>query len=480
MTDHLPNEEIRVAGHLEEKRGIYQIILNWKNSKGVRKRQSVSTGLPIKGNKTRAMGMLEEMKRQKKSELEEHRAKEENQKPGTDGILFSDFLELWLKAIKPDIALTTYGSYASNVEQVIAPYFREKGVLLSELTPKHLNTFYTEQKKRVKVLTVQRYHANISNALKYAVENDFIEYSIMGTGKVKRPVVPKNQKLVGKFLRLSEIVEVFDKIKGHKLELGVILAAYYGLRRSEVLGLRWESIDFDANSITIEHTVTQTRIDGKTITIVGDTTKSKTSNRSLPLVPTFRQKLLSVKEEQEHYRKLCGKSYNQKEGKYVYTDPLGNRINPSYLTRVFPDWMEQNGFPRLRFHDLRHTCASLLLACGVSLKQIQEWLGHSTFAITADLYAHLDSSSKVVSAQAMTWLDNTLLAQDSSAAESHPIQDKDIDYANAQDLPEMVHMALVAGASKDDLLAWLKENDFTKDENMKNSLMTFIQPDHQK
>ena len=102
-------------------------------------------------------------------------------------------------------------------------------------------------------------------------------------------------------------------------------------------------------------------------------------------------------------------------GEAEYTDPLGNRINPCYLTAAFPKFMIENGFRRMRFHDLRLSCASLLLANGVPLKQIQEWLGHSDFAITANTYAHLEFSSKLTSAQAMTWIDKTSLANGTEA-----------------------------------------------------------------
>jgi integrase len=82
--------------------------------------------------------------------------------------------------------------------------------------------------------------------------------------------------------------------------------------------------------------------------------------------------------------------------------------------------MEENGFRRIRFHDLRHSCASLLLAAGISLKQIQEWLGHSDFAITANTYAHLEFKSKVAAAQSMTWIEKTSIGQESPVCEKPP------------------------------------------------------------
>ena len=189
----------------------------------------------------------------------------------------------------------------------------------------------------------------------------------------------------------------------------MILAGYYGLRRGEIVGLRWESIDFEQNTITIEHTVVVAQVDGKKTIVESDTAKTLSSLRTLPLVPQFRNILLSLKEEKELYQKLCGNAYNRKEGRYIYTDALGNRIRPDYLTAEFPKFMEKNGFRRMRFHDLRHSCASLLLANGVPLKQIQDWLGHSSFKITADAYAHLDYASKLSAANAMTWIQETSL-----------------------------------------------------------------------
>ena len=394
MADTSTSNKIKVSGHVEDVRGIFHIKLTWTDDMGNRGRKSVTTGLTVKGNKKRAEDMLIDAKRAQENVL--------RGMPGLDRLLFADFMEQWLEHIKPEIRTTTFGGYQMNVERTIAPYFRKKRILLQELEAEDINEFYAELLKTIKATTVHKFHANISKALKYAVEKDYIQFSFMG--KVKRP---KPERYVGKFLRQSETVELFDAVKGHRLELGVILGAFYGLRRGEIIGLRWEAIDFEANTITIEHTVTLATIDGKRIEVVGDTTKSKASYRTLPLIPAIRTKLLAVQEEQETNRKLCGRSYNKVEGKYIYTDALGNRIKPDYLSSEFPKFLDRNGFRKMRFHDLRHSCASLLLANGVSLKQIQEWLGHSDFSITANTYAHLDFQSKLASASAMSWIDNT-------------------------------------------------------------------------
>lgn len=400
MSGHKKRKAIKVSGHLEEKRGIYQMALNWVERNGERGRKSISTGLKVKGNKKRAEEMLREARKAQEQVL--------RNMPDSDEMLFADFMEQWLEVIRPNVKLTTFGGYQGNVRHSIAPYFREKGILLHEITSDDINGFYAEQLKIVKATSVHQYHANIIKALKYANDNGLIQHSPLE--KVKRP---KAERYIGKFLKQSEIVKLFEAVKGHKLELGVILGAFYGLRRGEILGLQWSAIDFEANTITIKHTVTPAFVDGKGVIIADDTTKTISSRRTLPLVPSFRAKLLAIKAEQEENRRLCGKSYNKAEGKYIYTDPLGNRINVQYLSKELPKFLEKHDLPVIRFHDLRHSCASLLLANGVSMKQIQEWLGHSDFSITANTYAHLDFNSKLETAKSMKWIEQTSLGRES-------------------------------------------------------------------
>lgn len=373
-----------VAGHLHEKNGYYYIILNLTDSAGKRKPKWISTGLTIKGNKKRAEQML----------MEERR-KYANAKTGDD-VLFADFMEQWLEIVKSTVSIPTYSSYVNAVKSIIAPYFRKKKILLRDLQAHDIQMFYQEQLQRVKASSVIHYHANIHKALKYAVKNDMIPSN--PADKVERP---KQDKFYGNFYDRDELNKLFEAVTGTKLELPVLLGAFYGLRRSEIVGLKWSAIDFEQNTITISHTVTSCNLDGKCVIVAKDTTKTKSSRRTLPLVPYFHEKLLAVKAQQKRNQKLCGRSYNREFLEYICVDDIGDRFKPNYITSQFPKLLERNGFRKIRFHDLRHSCASLLLASGVPMKHIQEWLGHSDFSTTANIYAHLDYSSKLTSASAM-------------------------------------------------------------------------------
>ena len=179
------------------------------------------------------------------------------------------------------------------------------------------------------------------------------------------------------------------------------MTAFYGFRKSEVLGLRWNAIDFDNNTITVKRTVVRTVVDGKTMLLERDTTKTKSSMRTLPLVDTFREKLLALKAAQKENEKLCGNCYNSKYKGYLFVDPMGNLFDPRTVTARFKQILKKNGLKDIRFHDLRHSCASLLVSHGVDLKSVQEWLGHSDITTTANIYAHLDYQSKIASADVM-------------------------------------------------------------------------------
>ncbi|MBR4628756.1 MAG: site-specific integrase [Ruminococcus sp.] len=374
-----------VSGHLSEKKGHYYAVITYKDGLGNRKTKWIATGLPVKGNKKRAEAFLNEQK-----------LKYEEIDSSPEEILFADYMEEWLEIVKTSIATVTYSSYSMMVKKTIAPYFRRRKIKLVDLTAKDIQNFYLAELKRVSANTVIHYHANIHKALKYAVKLDLIPTN--PADKIERP---RKGSFKGSFYDTEEMKLLLEAVKGTKFEIPVMLAAFYGLRRSEVLGLKWDAVDFDKNTITIKHTVTTCELDGKRILVKEDRTKNKASMRTLPLVDFVKEKLLSLKAEQEENRMLCGRSYIKDFMGYICINEIGDLIKPGYLSVEFPKLLEKKGLRRIRFHDLRHSCASLLIANGVPMKQIQEWLGHSDFSTTANIYAHLDYSSKLSSADAL-------------------------------------------------------------------------------
>lgn len=383
-----------VAGHLQEKNGMFYVVLNYRDENGKRKTPWISTNLPVKGNKKRAENFMMDVRRNfvppNVQRIEEREAMQKGD------ILFTDFLLKWLRVAKSTVKLTTYASYEMMATRIIIPYFETLNIKLKELTTEDIQEFYSAQLERVSANTVIHYHAVIHRALKYAVKIKTIQSN--PAVNVERP---RKEKFIGSFYDKKEINTLFDIIQGHPLEVAIKLAAFYGLRREEIIGLKWTAIDFENNTLTIQHTVTECNLDGKHIEVASDTAKTDSSLRTMPLVTNFREMLLAKKEKQEHYRKLCGRSYCKEYLDYIFVNEMGERWKPRYLSDGFKRILEQNGLRRIRFHDLRHTCASLLLANNVPMKKIQEWLGHSEFSTTANIYAHLDYQSKISSAEAM-------------------------------------------------------------------------------
>ena len=377
-----------VAGHLTLKNGRYYAVLNYRNAGGQRKTKWISLGLPEKGSKRKA-----------EAELARLRAEFEPPKEVGDlssDMLFADYLLEWLEIAKGRLAVATYSSYAAMIKKPVGPYFRQRNLTLRELEARHLQMFYSEMLRKVKPNTVIHYHAIIHSALKYAVKTDMLVQNV--ADKVDRP---KKNSFQPVFLSAEEMQKMFKALRGTKLELPVLVAAFYGFRRGEVLGLKWDAIDFERGTISVIRTVTTITLDGKQTEIEQQSAKTKSSLRTLPLIGSFREYFLQVKEAQELNKQVCGNCYNHEYDGFVFVDELGERMRANYLTSAFPKFLEDHGLRRMRFHDLRHSCASLLLANGVPLKHIQEWLGHSDFTTTANIYAHLDYKSKITSAQAM-------------------------------------------------------------------------------
>ncbi len=385
---------MNITANLFIKRGLYYVILNYRDNNNKRKQKWIPTGIPEKGNNKRiANQKLDEIKRnyQKYLPMESTFELEETDK------YFEVYLNEWLESHKNKIEENTYDSYKTVVKKS-TEFFNGQNIKLKDLKPIHIQKFYDSLfAKGLKSNTVLHYHANIRKALDVAMKLDIIPSN--PADKIERP---KKNQFIGDFYSIAELETLYKISKNDPLYIVILLASFYGLRRSEVLGLKWPAFDFTNNTITIKHKVIETIVDNKRTLLLKDKTKNLSSYRSLPLMPEIKEALLEHKKKIETNKKLCRNSYNKEYKDYICVDAVGKIFRPEYITDHFSLVLKKNNLRHIRFHDLRHSCASLLLAKKVPMKAIQEWLGHSTYSTTANLYTHLESNTKNISANILS------------------------------------------------------------------------------
>lgn len=370
-----------VAGHLQQKKGYWYIVLNLHDEKGKRKSKWISTHLPVEGNRRKAEKLLLEARQQ---HIDPYGSS------SFRGLLFADYMIQWLAKMRGKVSPTTYRSYKYVIENGICPYFRERQILLVSLCPADLEEYYSYlQEQGASANTAIHHHANIHKALKDAVRLNLVARNVAAI--VERP---QKEKFLLDYYSVDEVNLLLDRLKGHWMYVPVLLAVFYGLRRSEVLGLRWGDVDFTINTITIRHTRVYGNVEGKGMALERDILKRKSSYRTLPMpepVPTL---LDTVRKKQYGEKEIP-------ESGYVCLNKCGKPITPNYFTQCFKQFLQDNGLREVRLHALRHTCASLLIQNRTPLIEVQQWLGHSTLETTADLYAHLEYETKLRSADTM-------------------------------------------------------------------------------
>ena len=345
-----------ITGCLQQKNGFYYAVLYLKVN-GRRRCKWVPMRLPVEGTSTRkAQKAFDEIRLQYEREEEERldreaKAKELAENTHPDALLpFTEYMEKWLQSTRSSLATATYQSYSNMIKARIRPYFAPLGLQLREVTPQHIEDFYQSiLADDCTTNTVIHYHAIIRKALQTAVKKDILLKN--PADKVDRP---KKNVFHGSFYSEEEMLTLFDAVSGDPLELCVKIAAYYGLRRSEVLGLRWSAIDMEHKTISISHKVIEAEVDGKFVPMGEDVLKTKSSFRTLPLIPAVGIILLEEKEKQEMYRRLFKKSYCRDYLDYICVDQCGKLLRPNYVTEHFSWLIEKYGLRKVRFHDLRH------------------------------------------------------------------------------------------------------------------------------
>lgn len=362
-----------MTGSLQEKNKKYFIVLNCK-ADGKRKQKWIATGLDVKGNKRKATEMLNEY-------LQNY---SEEEVLGKKDMLFSEYMLTWLETIQNSVKENTFHEYSKVVKNDICTYFKEKNISMKDLNNLHIQEYYNSLVKKMTANSVLKRHANIHKALDYAVMSGLIE---------KNPsdyvILPKKKKFVGKYFDQKQLNKLFEVSKDYPIEAVVKLTGCYGFRRSEVLGIRWSDINFEANTIIVQNTVVS--IGGHAFE--DEITKNKSSNRTMPLDSSIKGYLMQLSIRQKENKLFYGNAYVEND--FVCKWENGESFKPDYVTRTFKRILEENKLPIIRFHDLRHSSASMLLKMGFNMKEIQEWLGHSDMGTTSNFYTHLSFDSKV-------------------------------------------------------------------------------------
>ena len=375
----MPND---VSATLQIKRGIYQVVLNLSHPDGTRKQKWVSTGLPVKNNKRAAEQILRDM-------VTKYNA---NNIRYDSSMKFADLMQEWLDSMEGKVRPSTYENYKLVVQAHIIPYFRSTNLKAVDVCPRHLEAYYREMLKTLSPVTVQKHHANIHSALEYGRKNHIVNSNAakdvdMNWGARK--------KQTASFYTKEQIDKLVRLVKGDVIETPVTLIAQYGFRRSEVLGLKWDAVDFEKHTLTICAVLVYV---GNELQYV-EATKSERSRRTLAMTPEIESYLLRVREYQEDMRQVYGADYQ--ESGFVCTRDNGAPISPENLSKRFAQLLKRKGMPHIRLHDLRHSAASNLLAMGFPISDVSFWLGHANISTTVDTYGHFLDTAKQEIARAL-------------------------------------------------------------------------------
>lgn len=368
-----------MTGSLQIKNNKYYIVLNTYEG-GKRKLTWISTGLPAKGNKRKAEQMLRE------------KIQEYEQSPHTpkSDILLSAYIRHWLTIAQRRVDPVTYQGYEVNATSHILPYFDQLDIRLQDVTRPILQAYFDEKATNgrkdgtggLSPRTLQMHKNVLHQTLKEAVKE-----GLLPGNPCQDIELPRQERFPAKAYSASQLQALFDAIRDEPLYPVVYITTLYGLRRSEVLGLKWDSIDFENNLLIIQHTVSKV-----TKAIAKDKTKNQSSRRAFPLMPEAKAIFLAAEAAAKENRLLFGRDYHEND--YVFKWPNGDPFTPDYVSHAFGKLLNKNHLPHIRFHDLRHSCASLLLNQGFTLKDVQEWMGHADIKMTANIYGHLDAARK--------------------------------------------------------------------------------------
>lgn len=432
---------MKVTGSLQIKNGIYQAVLSYydENKQKWMQKWKTTKITSQKGNKKIAEKALNEIVRnyengleQKEKGKKEHirsyairidnkqednftlRAQRINENKEKS---FIQFAKESLEEFKNHIVITSYDSWRCDLnmmekfftvinneedkKKMAFPNVERRVYYKKEPKVQDISQFdiddlfswlYDLGRKRN---TVLKYYGFIKLVFDRAVRLEIIKRENNPINLVEKP---KAEEYIANFYTPREIRRLLEIIKGDVLEISILIAAVYGLRRGEVLGLKWDAIDFNNNTIIVRHTIQKVIGNGNEQTISSrNLTKTREGYRTLPLNVEVRESLLRHKARIEMNKIIFKNSYITKTNEYVCVKEDGSIIKPDHFTKRFAKIMKASGLRKIRLHDLRHSVGSLLAQNNVNVRQIQDFLGHASIR-SSNRYTHLQYQSKEFSA----------------------------------------------------------------------------------
>lgn len=286
------------------------------------------------------------------------------------------YLTEWLNSVETTLEKSTFEGLTIYVNKHIIP---ELGAVpLEKLSTRKIQEYLNKKAKSGRLdgkdgglspITLRKHLSVLRQALGDAVRKEYIDQNPARYCKIKRTETLTKK---ARFLTLEEARKIKESIPDATYKAVFTITLYYGLRRSELLGLKWSAVDTDKNTLTINHTVV------KNLTIEAkDNTKTLTSRRTFQLLPEVKSLLRSIPQQSE----------------YIFP------IRPDTLTRTFQKHLVKAGFDKMRFHDLRHSTASILFEIGWNIEDIKNWLGHADIETTSNIYLHYQSKRKIMLAE---------------------------------------------------------------------------------
>lgn len=302
----------------------------------------------------------------------------------TKKMKLGEYFEYWLKEYcYNNLSINTIEGYEQYIEKHIKP--KLGNIELEKLKPLQLQSFYSEKLENGKLngkgglsrQTVRTLHRIIHGALTQAVKWQLVSRNVADCVEP-----PKPKKYEAKFLNDEQTNLLIEKVKKSDIYIPVIIAIFTGMRRGEVLGLSWQNVNLEKRYIRVEQELSCTKQGLKILP-----PKTNKSKRNIAIPDTLVNILKKHKTEQIKNKLLLGQEYQNENMVCTYSN--GKLFYPKRFSAKFHELLEKNGLPIVRFHDLRHSHASLLVKLGVQPKIISERLGHSNISITMDLYSHL-------------------------------------------------------------------------------------------